>query len=94
MASPRRTGSGGGGGVPPARRYANYLAIDFGLSEVELRFGEGSPQWSEPRIHTRIVTSPVHLRTFEQAIQETIVRYERRFGLIPAGPAPAPDKGH
>jgi hypothetical protein len=80
--------------LPPVRRYANHLAIKFSLSEVELHFGAGSPQWSEPRIHTLLVSSPVHLRTFGQAIQETIAQYESQFGLIPVGPAQPPRSGN
>ena len=75
--------TGGKQAEQPPRRYANHLAIAFSLSEVELRFGQRAADEPEPRIHGVVVSSPVHIVAFCQAIQATIDRYESRFGRIP-----------
>ncbi|GEM_PF-6334839 len=75
---------------PPVRRYANHLAIELSLSEVEFQFGQRSGPYAAPLIHTLVVSSPVHLVTFGRAIQATIARYETRFGRIPDGSDPSP----
>jgi hypothetical protein len=67
------------------RRYANDLSIEFSLSACELRFGQLAATGAAPAVHSRIVTSPVHLVTFGRVIQATIARYEARFGAIPDG---------
>jgi hypothetical protein len=70
------------------RRYTNHLVIDFVLSEVELSFGQRSDSGSAPDIHTRLVTTPVHLLIFGRTIQAMIARYQDRFGRIPDGSDP------
>jgi len=75
------------GGERPQRRYANHLAIDFTLSSVELRFGQRTPT-GEADVHSLLVLSPIDLATFGHLIQESIARYERRFGPIPDGSQP------
>jgi hypothetical protein len=67
------------------RRYANDLSIEFSLSSCELRFGQHAASGGAPVVHSCIVTSPVHLVTFNRVIQATIDRYEARFGAIPDG---------
>ncbi len=74
---------------PPARRYANHLAVECSLSEVEFQFGQRSGPYAAPLIHSVVVSSPVHLVTFGRAIQATIARYETRFGRIPDGSDPS-----
>jgi hypothetical protein len=76
------------------RAYANDLAIQFSLSEVELRFGQRFGPGEAVGVHSWIVTSPVHLVTFHRIITATIAAYEGRYGAIPEGDdAPAPGQG-
>lgn len=72
------------------RCYANDLAAEFSLSEVELRFGQRFGPGDALTVHTWIVTSPVHLVTFGRVIAATIAAYERRYGVIPEGTGAAP----
>lgn len=67
----------------PVRRYANNLSVHVSLSEVELRFGQRVGAEMGPRVHSLVVTSPVHLVTFGRAIQASIAHYETRFGRLP-----------
>ena len=69
--------------APPRRRYANQLAVTFSLSEIELRFSQQGGPLGGSTLQALVVSSPVHLVTFGQAIQATIAHYERRFGRLP-----------
>ena len=81
--SPNGTDQRNGKAELPPRRYTNHLAIDFMLTEVELNFGQRAGSASGPVVHSRLVTTPVHLVIFERIIQGVIARYEGRFGRIP-----------
>lgn len=78
------------------RCYANDVAAEFSLSEIELRFGQRFGPGEALTVHTWIVTSPVHLVTFGRVIAATIAAYESRYGAIPEGagenPGAPPDK--
>jgi len=72
-----------GRGTARLRCYANDVAVEFSLSEVELRFGQRFGPNEAPAVHTWIVTSPVHLVTVSRVIAATIAAYESRYGAIP-----------
>jgi hypothetical protein len=65
-------------------RYSNHLEIGHNAFEFLFEFGQlynGNDR--EPRIHTRIVTSPFYAKHFSRLLQESISRYEENNGLIP-----------
>lgn len=70
----------------PMRIYANDLAASFSLSEIELRLGQRFGADLPIAVHTFIVTSPVHLVTFNRVLSRTIAAYEGRYGAIAAPP--------
>ena len=71
------------GGVPGEARYANYFSVGHTAFEVILEFGQFYESDSEPRLHTRIVTSPVYANTLLVLLRDSLRRYERAFGPIP-----------
>ena len=76
------------GACGPERAYANYLSIGHSLSEVLLDFGQFFPAADGPYFLSRLVTSPVHLRAFQQLLASAVENYEAEFGPLPAAPAP------
>lgn len=68
---------------PPSRVYSNYLAVEHNMSEVLLDFGQFFSSGAPPLVHTQIVTSPVHLRSFHDLMACAIARYEQEFGPLP-----------
>jgi hypothetical protein len=65
-------------------RYSNHLEIGQNAFEILLDFGQlynGNDR--EPRIHTRIITSPFYAKQFSRLLQESISRYEENNGSIP-----------
>lgn len=71
--------------IEPLRRYANIFEIEFSISEVDLRFGQHFGDDHEPLVHSRLVTTPVHLATLAKALNGAIALYQHRFGPIPTG---------
>lgn len=63
--------------------YANHLEINIDMSEIELCFAQDFGPGAEVVPYCWILTSPVHLVSFGQAISRTIARYESLFGRIP-----------
>ena len=73
-----------------ARLYANYLSVGHSLSEVLLDFGQFFPSGAEPYFLSRLITSPVHLRAFQQLLAGAVESYEAEYGPLPATAAAPP----
>jgi hypothetical protein len=61
-------------------RYANYFKAGHNAFEVILEFGQFYEGDSQPRMHTRIVTTPAYAKTFLEILREALSRYESLFG--------------
>lgn len=70
--------------------YANHLEIVAGISEIELRFAQDFGPGGALVTQCRVLTSPVHLLGFGQAISGAVVNYEERFGRIPESVSRSP----
>ena len=61
-------------GLTPPGVYANTLNVGYNAYEFVLEFGVVAPEDTAPRIHTRIITSPMLAGAFacllEQSLQE------------------------
>ncbi len=73
--------------------YSNLALINHNDMEFTIDFLYVQPQAAKATVRSRVITSPVHMKRFAQALQENIRRYEERFGEINVGPAPANPKG-
>ncbi len=69
----------------PEGRYANYFNVGHNAFEVILEFGQFYEGNQEPRMHTRIVTSPAYAKALLGLLQSSIAQYEGTFGPIPSG---------
>jgi hypothetical protein len=67
-------------------RYSNLALISHSETEFLIDFTMLQPQPRKTKVHTRIVSSPVHLKRLLWALQDNVSKYEERFGEIPAGP--------
>jgi hypothetical protein len=65
-------------------RYANYFKAGHNAFEVILEFGQFYEGDAQPRMHTRIVTTPAYAKTFLGVLQDLLGRHEKEFG--PVGP--------
>jgi hypothetical protein len=63
--------------------YANYFKVGHNPYEFLLDFGQFYRESQEERFHTRIVTSPVYAKAFLMILQDSIMKYEQAYGLIP-----------
>lgn len=61
-------------------RYTNAAAVSHGECEFVLDFLFLQPGQAGAKVHTRVVTSPLHAKRFLAALKENLERRERNFG--------------
>ena len=66
-------------------RYANYLEVGFNATEFVVDVGQHYADDVRARLHTRIVTTPRHMKRFVAMLQRCVVDYEARHGAIGEG---------
>jgi hypothetical protein len=66
-------------------RYANYFKAGHNAYEVILEFAQFYEGDAQPRVHTRIITSPAYARTFLEVLKESLEGYESVYGPIASG---------
>jgi hypothetical protein len=64
-------------------RYANYFKIGHNAFEFVLDFGQSDAENRQPRLHTRIVTSPPYAKALWETLGRSIAQCEQVFGRIP-----------
>ena len=69
-------------GNAPEGKYANYFEVGYNAFELIVDFGQLYTAGERPKIHTRIVTSPVYAKAFLETLGNTLGQYERGFGEI------------
>jgi hypothetical protein len=63
-------------------QYANYIEVGYNAFEFLLHLGQTFAGES-PHIHTRIIASPAHARSFCDTLTKSLGRYEAAYGPIP-----------
>lgn len=64
-------------------KYANLALVSHSETEVVLDFVFRQPGAAAPKVHTRIVLSPLHAKRLLGALLDNIGKYERAVGPIP-----------
>ena len=67
--------------LTPESRYANYFEIGHNAAEFILAFGQHYAA-ETPRVHNRIVTSPMYIKRLFQTLRKSIEEYEQTYGVI------------
>ena len=63
-------------------RYSNYFKVGHNAFEFVVDFGQFYPENGDAQFHTRIITSPIYVKSLLETLQQSIERYEEVFGLI------------
>jgi hypothetical protein len=63
-------------------RYSNYFKVGHNAFEFVLDFGQSYSENGDAQVHTRIITSPVYVKSLLETLQESIEGYEEKFGLV------------
>jgi hypothetical protein len=74
------------GQATTVRLYSNHLLVRQSLSEVHLDFGQLFSDSGLPFPLARLVTSPLHLRLFQQELTGALDSYEATYGALPPLP--------
>ena len=71
--------------------YANFAVVTHSPAEFVIDFFRILPGISQAKVKSRIIMSPVHLKTLSRALQDNIKKYEDKFGeIIVKGDAKSP----
>ena len=62
--------------------YANFAVVTHSLAEFILDFIRVLPGVMKHKVKSRIIISPVHAKTFSNALQENIKKFEKKYGEI------------
>ena len=62
--------------------YANFAVVTHSLAEFILDFIRVLPGAMKHKVKSRIIISPVHAKTFSNALQENIKMFEKKYGEI------------
>ena len=63
-------------------RYSNYFKVGHNAFEFVLDFGQFYPENGDAKLHTRIITSPIYVKSLLGTLRESVERYEQAFGAI------------
>ena len=63
-------------------KYANLASIGHGETEFVIDFMFLQPGQPKAKVHSRVISSPVHTKRFLGALAENVRKYESRFGPI------------
>lgn len=64
-------------------RYANTCQVGFNEVEFVFDFGQVYEAMVDEFFHTRIVTSPLYMKHFSKALNQSLYDYENKYGRIP-----------
>jgi len=70
--------------------YVNMATVSHTETEFVLDFLFVQPQQPRAKVRSRVITSPRHLKRLIGALQDSLHRYEQRFGTVEVG-GPGPD---
>jgi hypothetical protein len=59
-------------------RYANYFQVGFNDAEFLLDFGQQYGE-SEPKVHTRVITSPAYIGAFMDLLAASLSKYRQQY---------------
>jgi len=67
---------------PLEGRYVNYFKIGYNAFELIIDCGQCYADNEEPRLYTRIVTSPAYGKALLKTLAESLDEYEKTYGRI------------
>ena len=62
--------------------YSNFAITTHSPAEFVIDFFRILPGVNQAKVKSRIIMSPVHLKTLARALQDNINKYEKKFGEI------------
>ena len=63
-------------------RCSNYFKVGDNAFEFLLDFGQFYAESKEAHPHTRIITSPIYIKSLLETLHESMEQYEKAFGAI------------
>jgi hypothetical protein len=77
----------------PKGVYANHFQVGHNAFEFVLDFGVASPEEAEPRMHSRVITSPTLAGAFADLLEQSLREYEAENHIrLPRATSPGHDQ--
>lgn len=68
--------------------FINLAMVNFNENEFTLDLAYVQPQAPRATVRARAITSPKHMKRLMLAIQDSVQKYEQRFGVLDLGGSP------
>ena len=65
-----------------AGEYANLAIVTHSPAEFIIDFSQVMPGMPKARVRSRIIMTPLHVKSFAAALMDNLQKYEARFGEI------------
>ncbi len=65
-----------------ADEYANLAIVTHSPAEFIIDFSQVMPGMPKARVRSRIIMTPLHVKSFAAALMDNVQKYEARFGEI------------
>lgn len=62
--------------------YANFVVITHSPAEFVMDFTRLLPGMPKAKVNSRIIMAPSHVKSFQKALSDNIVKYEQQYGEI------------
>ena len=63
-------------------KYANYFKVGYNAFEFVIDFGQNYSENEDAELSTRIILAPVFARALNESLQDSIKKYEKKYGKI------------
>ncbi len=65
--------------------YSNFTIVSHSGAEFILDFARITPGIPKAKVKSRIIMTPIHVKSLMKTLQDNIQKYETNFGKIPEG---------
>jgi len=66
--------------------YSNFTIVSHSGAEFIIDFARITPGRPKAKVKSRVIMTPIHVKSLMKTLQDNIEKYETHFGKIPEGP--------
>jgi hypothetical protein len=63
-------------------KYANYFKVGYNAFEFVVDFGQNYSENDEAELYTRVILAPAFAKALHASLEDSIRKYEKKFGKI------------
>ena len=66
-------------------KYSNFTIVSHSGAEFIIDFAQITPGRPKAKVKSRIIMTPIHVKSLLKTLQDNVLKYESHFGKIPEG---------